>query len=121
VSAPSSSAPPLKLHAAVFGSLLGLTWLTVQVAGIDLGPWNTALALGIASLKASLVLLYFMHLRWSHRLTWVFAASGLFFLVILITLTLSDFMTRDRLPIYGPAALETPATESPAHASRPPD
>lgn len=111
MSAPSSSAPPLKLHATVFGTLLLLTALTVLAASIDLGPWNTVAALGIASIKASLVLLYFMHLRWSHRLTWVFAAAGLFFLVLLITLTLSDFLTRDRLPIYG-AAVSSGGTEA---------
>jgi cytochrome c oxidase subunit 4 len=100
----SAASPSLKLHATVFGTLLLLTALTVLAAGIDLGPWNTVAALGIASLKASLVLLYFMHLRWSQRLTRVFAAASLFFLVLLITLTLSDFLTRDRLPIYGAAA-----------------
>jgi cytochrome c oxidase subunit 4 len=109
VSAPRHAAPPLRLHAAVFGALLVLTGLTVMVARIDLGPWNTVVALAIAALKASLVLLYFMHLRWSHRLNWVFAAVGLFFLVLLITLTLSDFLTRDRLVIYGnPLTLEMP-------------
>ena len=114
MSAPGHAPVPLKLHAAVFGALLLLTGITVAVAGIDLGPWNTVVALAIAALKASLVLLYFMHLRWSHRLTWVFAATSLFFLVILITLTLSDFLTRDRLLIYGPS---TAAPGAPVDAS----
>jgi hypothetical protein len=62
------------------------------------------------------VLLYFMHLRWSPRLQWVFAGVALFFLVLLITLTLSDFMTRDRVMIYGPAPdAGEPAVE---HAAR---
>jgi hypothetical protein len=61
-----------------------------------------------------------MHLRWSHRLTWVFAAVGLFFLVLLITLTLSDFLTRDRLRIYGPASQETIASDGSHGASPPP-
>jgi len=96
-------AAPLGLYFAVFGALLLLTATTVWVAGVDLGPWNTPVALLIASLKAGLVLLFFMHLWWSSRLTWVFAATGFFFLVLLISLTLSDFLSRGWLPIYGAA------------------
>jgi cytochrome c oxidase subunit 4 len=48
-----------------------------------------------------LVILYFMHVRWSSRLTWVFAGSGFLFLLILLVFTLSDFWTRGWLPLYG--------------------
>ena len=101
--AAGAHAVPLRLYFAVFASLLVLTALTVHVAGVDLGPWNTAVALLIASLKAGLVLLFFMHLWWSSRLSRVFAAAGFFFLVLLISLTLSDFLSRGWLPVYGAA------------------
>lgn len=94
------AASHLPLYVGVFLALLALTWLTVWVSGVDLGPWNTPVALLIASLKASLVLLFFMHLWWSSRLTWIFAVTALFFLLVLITLTLADFLSRGYLPIY---------------------
>jgi len=91
----------LRGYLAIFVSLLMLTVLTVWVSTVDLGAFNTAVALGIASLKAMLVILYFMHVRSASRLTWVYVASGFFFLVILLGFTLSDFLTRDWVPIYG--------------------
>ena len=66
---------------------------------MDLGPWNTVVALGIAFLKATLVALFFMHVKYSPRLTQVVVAGGLFWLVILIALTLSDFVSRGWLPV----------------------
>jgi cytochrome c oxidase subunit 4 len=101
VSSDRHSGSHLSLYLGVFVALLGLTWLTVWVSGVDLGVWNTPAALSIASLKASLVLLFFMHLWWSSRLTWIFAVAGLFFLLVLISLTLADFLSRDYLQIYG--------------------
>jgi cytochrome c oxidase subunit 4 len=101
VSSDHPSGSHLPLYLGVFVALLGLTWLTVWVSGVDLGPWNTPVALSIAALKASLVLLFFMHLWWSSRLTWIFTAAGLFFLLVLISLTLADFLSRDYLQIYG--------------------
>jgi cytochrome c oxidase subunit 4 len=59
-------------------------------------------ALTIAVSKASLVALYFMHVRWSSRLTWVFVGAGVFWLLILIALTLSDVFTRQWLPALPP-------------------
>ena len=97
----SSHAVPTRYYLGVFLALLVLTAVTTWVAYIDLGVGNTIVALLIAGTKATLVLLIFMHLRWSSRLTWVFAASGFFFLIVLITLTLSDFLSRDYLKIYG--------------------
>lgn len=101
MSSDQHSGSHLSLYLGVFVALLCLTWLTVWVSGIDMGPWNTPVALLIASLKASLVLLFFMHLWWSSRLTWIFAVAGLFFLLVLISLTLADFLSRDYLQIYG--------------------
>lgn len=85
-----------KLYYVIFGSLMILTILTVVVARIDLGHGlNDVVALTIAVIKALLVVLYFMHVRYSSRLTWVFVGAGFFWLAILIVLTLSDYMTRN--------------------------
>jgi len=71
-----------------------LTAVTVWVANFDLGRWNAVAALTIAVVKGTLVVLYFMHVRYSSRLTWVFVSSGLIWLIVLIALTLGDYMTR---------------------------
>jgi cytochrome c oxidase subunit 4 len=91
----------LRLYLGVFVALLVLTALTVWSAFQPLGALHTPVALGIAGTKAMLVILYFMHVRWSSRLTWVFASSGFLFLVILLVFTLADFRTREWLPLYG--------------------
>ena len=79
---------------AIFGALLVLTAATVLVAYLPLGEWHTVLALGIAVAKAGLVVLFFMHLLHSTRLTWLVAGAGVFWLGILFSLTLSDYLTR---------------------------
>jgi cytochrome c oxidase subunit IV len=89
---------PRKIYFAVFTALIVLTATTTAVSFVDLGPWNTVVALGIAFLKATLVVLFFMHVRYSPRLTQITIAGGLFWLAIMIALTLSDFMTRGWLP-----------------------
>lgn len=88
---------PVKIYAAIFGALLVLTLTTTGVAFVDLGGnWNVMAALTIACGKALLVILYFMHLRYADRQTWVFAAAGVFWLAILITLVLGDVLTRNQ-------------------------
>jgi cytochrome c oxidase subunit 4 len=83
------------VYFAIFGALLVGTILTVVMAKVDLGAnLNTVVALTIAVVKATLVILYFMHVRYSSRLTWVIIASGIFWLVILFVLTLSDYGSR---------------------------
>ena len=82
------------MYLAVFGALIVGTFLTVLVAKYDLGALNNIVMLGLAITKALLVVLFFMHVRWSSRLTWVVAAAGFFWLLILFTLTMSDYMTR---------------------------
>lgn len=77
-----------------FSVLCGLTILTVGVAYIDLGPLNTVLALGIAALKALLVLVYFMHARDSSPLVWLCVATGIFWLFLLLAFPLSDVVSR---------------------------
>ena len=85
---------PLKTYLAIFGALMAGTALTVLIAFQDLGPMNTVVALVIAGIKALLVVLVFMHVRYSSRLTWLFAAAGFLWLLLMIGLTLADFDTR---------------------------
>ena len=89
---------PVKLYAAVFGALLLLTLSTAGIAFVDLGgELNAIVALTIAIVKALLVILFFMHVRFSSRLTWVFASAGFFWLLILLTLTMADPLSRNWL------------------------
>jgi cytochrome c oxidase subunit IV len=85
---------PVRIYVAVFAALIVMTAITTAVSGIDLGPWNTVVALGIAIVKATLVVLFFMHVKYSPRLTATVILGGLFWLLILLALTLSDFATR---------------------------
>ncbi|MEI6669387.1 MAG: cytochrome C oxidase subunit IV family protein [Acidobacteriota bacterium] len=85
---------PLRVYLAVFTALMVLTALTVWAATVDLGPFNTVVALGIACTKAVLVVLFFMHVRYSTTLTWAVVAGGFFWLLLLLLMTLSDYVTR---------------------------
>ena len=87
-----------KTYFIVFAGLIILTLVTATVATIDLGPMNIVVALVIAMCKATLVMLFFMHLRWSPRLVHMVAVASLFWLGILIALTLSDYRTRHWTP-----------------------
>ena len=87
-----------KVYVGVFLTLMVMTAITTVVSGIDLGPWNTVVALGIAVFKATLVVLFFMHVKYSPRLTAVVIAGGIFWLLIMLALTFSDFATRGWLP-----------------------
>jgi cytochrome c oxidase subunit 4 len=82
----------------IFGALFLGTILTVVVAKFDLGPFNNIVMLSVACAKALLVVLYFMHVRWGTRLTMVVAASGFFWLLILFTITMADYMSRGMMP-----------------------
>lgn len=88
-----------KVYFVIFGALMVLTALTVWVANIDLGSekLNTVVALAIAVTKAMLVVLYFMHVRYSSRLTWVVVAGGFLWLLIMVGLTMSDYLSRGML------------------------
>ena len=87
----------LRVYFAVFAALIAFTLITVAVAFVDLGVLNTVVALTIAAVKAILVLLYFMHLRYTSRLNWAFAATGFVWLVFIIGLTMSDMVSRNWL------------------------
>jgi cytochrome c oxidase subunit 4 len=82
------------VYYVIFAVLLACTYLTWQVAYFDLGKFNTVAALGIAAIKATLVVWFFMHARSSPRLTWLVAFGGLLWLAILLALTAGDYLTR---------------------------
>ena len=86
--------PSRRTYLAIFTALVVLTVITVRVAFIDLGVMNTVVMLGVAVTKATLVVLYFMHVRYSSRLIWVVVSAGLVWLIILLSLTMSDYLTR---------------------------
>ena len=85
---------PKSLYYGVFLALLVGTALTVAVAFLDLGAMNNVVMLTIACVKALLVILFFMHVRWSSRLTWMVVASGFFWLLIMFSFTMQDYLTR---------------------------
>ena len=85
---------PTKYYFGVFGLLMVFTALTVFVAKYDMGQLNIIVALTIAVIKATAVVLIFMHVRWSSKLTQVIIIAGLFWLVILLALTMADYLVR---------------------------
>jgi len=88
---------PQRVYYAVFACLIGLTLLTVGLSFCELGAWHTMAGLAIAACKASLVALFFMHVLYSGRLTWIMLGAGLFWLLIMMSLTMADYLTRDWL------------------------
>ena len=87
-----------KTYLLVFAALIVLTLTTVGASTIDLGPLNTVVALVIAICKGALVILFFMHVRYSKPLIGLVVFGSILWLAILIGLTLSDFMSRGWLP-----------------------
>ena len=84
----------IKSYIVIFVTLLVFTGITIALAFIDLGVMNTVAALLIAGFKASLVVLYFMHLKHGHPLSKLFWVAGLLWLSILLTFTMNDYLTR---------------------------
>ncbi|MGA8222224.1 MAG: cytochrome C oxidase subunit IV family protein [Candidatus Acidiferrales bacterium] len=89
---------PVRTYVGIFLALLALTALTTAVAFFDLGRWNTVAALAIAVTKMLLVILFFMHVKYSSGLTRVIILAGFFWFAILVALTLSDELTRNWTP-----------------------
>lgn len=85
---------PLKVYFSVFIALMVLLAATIGAALLDLGPLHLVTALIIAGAKAILIILYFMHVRYSSRISWVFAGAGFFWLLILIVLSIGDYISR---------------------------
>jgi cytochrome c oxidase subunit 4 len=89
---------PKKTYVLVWVSLLILLAMTVGVSYIHLGWFNAAAAVGIAVVKAVIIILFFMHVRYSSRVVWIFVGAGFFWLGIMMVLTLGDYFTRAYLP-----------------------
>ena len=92
---------PVRTYLFVAVGLLALTAATYFAALVNLGPWNGVVALGIAALKATLIVLFFMHVRHSTGLTRLVIVLGLAWLALLIVGTLDDYWTRTWLTIPG--------------------
>jgi cytochrome c oxidase subunit 4 len=85
----------VKLYVGIWLALMAGTILTVVVAGINLGPLNPVMALAIATTKAVLVVLFFMHVKYAHeKLTKLVIVTAIFFFLILLALTMADYTTR---------------------------
>ena len=89
---------PIRTYLIIFVALVLGTAITTVVAFVDLGPLNVVVMLLIAFTKAALVILFFMHVKFTNRLTQLAAASGFAWLAIMIGLTMSDFLTRGPTP-----------------------
>ena len=87
-----------KVYAAVFATLMVLTFVTVQAAKADLNQYfpglNVIVALSIATLKATLVILFFMHAKYSPRRTQLVIIAAVFWLAVMLFMTMSDYLTR---------------------------
>ena len=104
---------PLRIYVLIFLALIVLTGVTTWVAFVDLGPWNTIVALAIAVTKMTLVILYFMHLRYGHGLTRLVVLASFMFLAILIGLTMADSLTRSWTPSpdsWGSSSASSPSS-----------
>jgi len=91
---------PVRTYLAVFAGLIILLALTVTAAFFDFGPLDLAVTITIAVAKAMLILAYFMHLRYSNSLVWIFAGMGFFWIIIMLLLTMGDYLARGT--IVGP-------------------
>jgi len=92
--APEHHVTSLAVYFGVFFALAIGTLLTWYASTIDLGMWNTPVALIIATIKAVLVILFFMHVIHSTRLTWVVVVASFLWLGVLFVLTFADYLTR---------------------------
>ena len=96
----SNHVVPVRTYYLIFLTLMVCTAITVAVAFVDLGRLNAVVAMTIAVLKATLVVLFFMHVKYSTRLTWAVVIGSVFWLGILIVMTAGDYLTR-RWSTYG--------------------
>ena len=92
---------PIRTNLIIFGALMGLLVVTVAAAYVVPASLAVPVALAIATVKAVLVLLYFMHVRWSSRLTQVFAGAAFLWLGIMLSLTMADYLSRYWLSVEG--------------------
>jgi len=92
------SVVPIRTYVLIWATLIGCTFLTYGVALIDLGQWNIVIALMIAFFKMSLVVLFFMHVKQDNSLTKLFVAGGFIWLLILLVMTMNDYISRSWMP-----------------------
>jgi cytochrome c oxidase subunit 4 len=92
---------PVRTYLTIYFILMGLLFLTIAAALVDLGPFQFTAAMLIALVKGILIVLYFMHVRYSERLTWIFSGASFLWLLILIAFTLNDYLTRGWLNVLG--------------------
>ncbi len=92
---------PVSVYLAVFFTLIALTWVTAWISTVDLGPLNIYVALSIAIFKASLVVLFFMHIKYGTRLTKMIVGAGLFWLALLLFIVMIDIGTRNWIGVPG--------------------
>jgi cytochrome c oxidase subunit 4 len=95
---------PFRVLAGVWVTLLVLTWVTVSAAGIDLGRLNLWLAMAIATIKASFVLLYFMHMRYDRPINAIVFVTALLFVMLFVSFALMDTLAYqpELIPGYAP-------------------
>jgi cytochrome c oxidase subunit IV len=106
----STHVVPVRLYLVIFAALLVLTATTTAVAFVDLGALNVVIMLGIAVAKATLVVLYFMHVRYATRLTWLVVGTGIGYLMLLVVVTAGDEVAR----LIVPSALSPVVRPAPA-------
>ena len=99
----SGHVAPKSLYFGIFGTLMVLTGLTIAAAFTPLGSFNFPVAISIAIIKATLVVLFFMHVKYSSRLTKMIVGMALFFLMIMFTLTMTDYLSRGWYTGPGPS------------------
>jgi cytochrome c oxidase subunit IV len=114
----SGHVAPKGMYYTVFMALMVLTVVTWAITYVDLGEFNLILALAVAVTKAMLVVVYFMHLKWAPKLLKVTIGSSIFFLLIMFTLTLSDYLSRGQMGL--PPFPTATATGTGSNATPPP-
>lgn len=92
--------PSLAVYVSVFIALIVLLVVTVVVAEMEFGAANFIVAAAIASVKAVLIIMFFMHVRYGSHLIWLVAGAGFFWLAIMFTLTMADYLTRYTEPLH---------------------
>ena len=93
---------PTPFYLKIFGALLALLALTWGLGYVDLGEWNLPIALAISIAKAVLIMLFFMHVKYSSRLVQLVACAGFFWLLILLVMAMSDYRSRNWIPTHRP-------------------
>ena len=108
---------PKTTYYGIFAALMVLTAVTVAVAFVNLGSFNFPVAIGIAITKATLVILFFMHAKYSSQLTKLFVGTAFFFLLIMLSLSLTDYLSRG-MRTYPGGAQERATASAPKHRQR---